>query len=448
MQDYQLWVTFGVFIATVVFLMWRPKGINEAVPTSVGALILIIVGVSNYTNIVDIFGIVSGAAVTILSTIVMSIILDSIGFFRWIAYNIIERANGSGIKLYWLTNLLCFSMTIFFNNDGSILITTPIIITICTMLRFKKHQMLPYLLSGALIATASSAPIGVSNLANLIALNLVGLSLNEYTILMFVPSMIGISSIAIMLYLYFRKDIPKALHPHTPPFKLTLSVYHPLQTPPEYNKDVDWWLFRVCISIIVFIRAGFFLAESVGIPMEAVAVVGVILLLGIRYYRTRQGLRDVASKTPWHILLFAFSIYVIVDSLHRAGFTEFIINILKPISQWGDASLIFSSGLLLTLLSNLVNNLPSVMIGTFTVTDLGLSEHQLHLAYLANIIGSDIGSLLTPIGTLATLIWMFILKSHNIRVSWKQYLKVTIVVIPIGLFISLLALYFWTSILG
>jgi arsenical pump membrane protein len=181
--------------------------------------------------------------------------------------------------------------------------------------------------------------------------------------------------------------------------------------------------------------------------MEAVAVAGVILLLVIRYYRTRQGLRDVATKTPWHILLFAFSIYVIVDSLHRAGITEFIIHMLKPVAQWGDASLIFSSGLLLTLLSNLVNNLPSVMIGTFTVTDLGLSEQQLHLAYLANIIGSDIGALLTPIGTLATLIWMFILKSHHISVSWKQYLKVTIIVIPIGLIISLAALYLWTSIL-
>lgn len=447
MPDYQLWLTFGVFIITVIFLMWRPGGLNESIPTSLGALLLILTGVSSYAHIVGIFGIVSGAAVTILSTIVMSIILDSIGFFRWIALNMIEKARGSGFRLFWLILLLCFLMTIFFNNDGSILITTPIIIRICSMLRLKMHQQLPYLISGALIATASSAPIGLSNLANLIALQMVGLNLNTYTQMMFVPSMIAIMVMTVLLFYYFRRSIPRVIH-H---FPVSLqpssgSGYHPLQTTESENK-VDWWLFRVCIGIVVFIRAGYFLAEQVGIRMEVVAITGVLLMLAVRWYRTRTGLKDVITQTPWHILLFAFSIYVIVDSLHRAGMTASIIQWMKPVIEGGDASIIAVSGLMLTLLSNLFNNLPSVMIGTFAVTDLPLSEFQLHLAYLANILGSDIGALLTPIGTLATLIWMYILKTHHIRISWKQYMKVTFIVIPISLIVSLISLYIWTSIL-
>ncbi|PJI52140.1 hypothetical protein CTI14_47435, partial [Methylobacterium radiotolerans] len=97
-------------------------------------------------------------AVTILSTIVMSIILESIGFFRWAAVNLACKARGSGILLFWYINLLCFLMTLFFNNDGSILITTPIIIQTLTLLNLKNRQKIPYLLSGALIATGSSAP--------------------------------------------------------------------------------------------------------------------------------------------------------------------------------------------------------------------------------------------------------------------------------------------------
>ncbi|PQP83214.1 arsenic transporter [Paenibacillus sp. PCH8] len=447
MPDYQLWLTFGVFIITVIFLMWRPGGLNESIPTSLGALLLILTGVSSYAHIVGIFGIVSGAAVTIISTIVMSIILDSIGFFRWIALNMIEKARGSGFRLFWLILLLCFLMTIFFNNDGSILITTPIIIRICSILRLKMHQQLPYLISGALIATASSAPIGLSNLANLIALQMVGLNLNTYTQMMFVPSMLAIMVMTVLLFYYFRRRIPKVIH-H---FPVSLpsssgSGYHPLQTAESENK-VDWWLFRVCIGIVVFIRAGYFLAEQVGIRMEVVAITGVILMLAVRWYRTRTGLKDVITQTPWHILLFAFSIYVIVDSLHRAGMTASIIQWMKPLIEGGNASIIAVSGLMLTLLSNLFNNLPSVMIGTFAVTDLQLSESQLHLAYLANILGSDIGALLTPIGTLATLIWMYILKTHQIRISWKQYMKVTFIVIPISLIVSLISLYIWTSIL-
>ncbi|MNS21212.1 Arsenical pump membrane protein [compost metagenome] len=446
MTDYQQWLTFGVFVCTIILLMWRPGRINESIPTSLGALILILVGAVSYKHILEVFGIVSGAAVTILSTIVMSIILESIGFFRWVAFNLVERARGSGVKLFWLILLLCFLMTLFFNNDGSILITTPIIIQIANILELKPKQKIPYLLSGALIATVSSAPIGVSNLANLIALRIVGLDLNQYTVMMFVPSMMGILCISALLYLYFQRDIPRKISKN--PIRYSLQPgKHPLLHNHEIDNQVDWWLFRVCIGIVVFIRGGFFLAEDLGVPIELVALIGVVLMIAVRWYRTKKGLRDVVTKTPWHILLFAFSIYVIVNSLHRAGMTEWLITLLQPFAEKSEASLIAASGLMLTLLSNLVNNLPSVMIGTFAVTDMGLEQQPLQLAYLANIMGSDIGALLTPVGTLATLLWMYILKNNHIHITWKQYMKVTIIVIPIGLIVSLMSLYVWTQFL-
>ncbi|WP_433943516.1 arsenic transporter [Paenibacillus sp. SN-8-1] len=446
MPDYQQWLTFGVFVCTIILLMWRPGRINESIPTSLGALILILVGVVSYKHILEVFGIVSGAAVTILSTIVMSIILESIGFFRWVAFNLVERARGSGVKLFWLVLLLCFLMTLFFNNDGSILITTPIIIQIGNILELKPKQKIPYLFSGALIATVSSAPIGVSNLANLIALRIVGLDLNQYTAMMFVPSMMGILCISALLYLYFQKDIPRKISKN--PIRYSLQPgKHPLLHKHEIDNQVDWWLFRVCIGIVVFIRGGFFLAEDLGVPIELVALIGVALMIAVRWYRTKKGLRDVVTKTPWHILLFAFSIYVIVNSLHRAGMTEWLITLLQPFAEKSEASLIAASGLMLTLLSNLVNNLPSVMIGTFAVTDMGLEQQPLQLAYLANIMGSDIGALLTPVGTLATLLWMYILKNNHIHITWKQYMKVTIIVIPISLIVSLMSLYIWTQFL-
>jgi arsenical pump membrane protein len=202
--EFDIWLTIGVFVLSVVLLMRRPGGINESVPTAVGAAMLIAFGIVGYADLVGIVQTISGAAVTILATIVMSIVLDSIGYFRWVAGNLIEYSNGSGIRLYWLIVALCFLMTIFFNNDGSILITTPIIIQICTILHLKNHQKIAYLFSGALIATASSAPIGVSNLANLIALHIVGLDLSSYASLMFVPSMLGIGCMALVLFAIFR----------------------------------------------------------------------------------------------------------------------------------------------------------------------------------------------------------------------------------------------------
>jgi arsenical pump membrane protein len=106
----------------------------------------------------------------IMATIVMAIILESFGFFHWATDGLAARSKGNGIRLFWYVNLICFLMTLFFNNDGSILITTPILLILLERLGLKNHEKTPYLLSGALIATASSAPIGISNIVNLIAL--------------------------------------------------------------------------------------------------------------------------------------------------------------------------------------------------------------------------------------------------------------------------------------
>lgn len=182
-----------------------------------------------------------------------------------------------------------------------------------------------------------------------------------------------------------------------------------------------------------------------GVPLEYVALTGVALIILVRWYRTGTGVKDIIKKTPWHILLFAFSIYIIVKSLDNAGLTEILIDWIKPFASMGEASLLAAFGLLLTFLSNIFNNLPSVMIGTLSLLGMGLDPQHVHLAYMATIIGSDIGSLLTPVGTLATLIWMFMLRSSKIHMTWKQYMRVTFIVIPIGLIVSLVCLYIWTQ---
>ena len=150
-------------------------------------------GVSIVILIGDIGSKVTGAAVTIMATLVMAIALESIGFFHWVtAMKLLEATKGSGLRLFWLSNFLCFLMTLFLNNDGSILITTPILIMILKQIGLNDQQKLPYLISGALIATASSAPIGVSNIVNLIALKIIGMDLYLHTIMMFVPGTLGL----------------------------------------------------------------------------------------------------------------------------------------------------------------------------------------------------------------------------------------------------------------
>jgi arsenical pump membrane protein len=441
-----------IFTITVLFIMWRPFGLNVSVPASAAAFIVLLFGFVPLAHISGVFKIVGGPSITVLSTIVISIALESIGFFRWTAINLAMKAKGSGRLLFWYINLLCFLMTIFFNNDGSILITTPIIIHVLSLLRLKTREQIPYLISGALVATAASAPVGVSNLANLAALEIVGLDLNSYTAIMFVPSLLGILCIALSLYFYFSRDIPRSINidpisdtnKHLYEYPLR-KLPHPLAPKPEGQAPIDWKWFRFCTVVVIATRISLFALAPLGVPTEWPAVAGAVSLILISWHKRKTGMYELLRKSPWHILLFAFSMVVIVYGLHNAGMTALIAEQFGDSVAAGSFRSIFIMGLLLTVLSNICSNLPSIMIGTISITEMGLNLQSMQAAYLANVIGADIGALLLPIGTLPILLWMHMLKQHKISMSWGTYLKVTIVVIPGGLILSLMGLYLWTT---
>jgi arsenical pump membrane protein len=122
------------------------------------------------------------------------------------------------------------------------------------------------------------------------------------------------------------------------------------------------------------------------------------------------------------------------------------VTLCEPIVSQGLLEASFVLGGLISILSNLFNNHPALMIGTITLTEMGLDPITLKTIYLANIIGSDIGSLLLPIGTLASLIWMHILKKNKIKVKWKDYLSVSLIVVPLTVVVTLLLLFYWIQV--
>jgi arsenical pump membrane protein len=449
MKGLEATFTITIFIISIIFLIWRPFRLNESLPTAVGASLLFIAGIISLLDIYQILGTISGPVLTILSTIVMSIVLESIGFFRWTAHNLVIKAKGSGIRLFWYINLLCFLMTLFFNNDGSILITTPIIIYTMNILKLKPLQKIPYLLSGAFIATTSSAPIGVSNLANLISIKIVGLDLISYTTYLFIPAMLGITTIALLMFAIYKNNIPREIS------SFTKDEQH-IHFPHQFNKlpkeniaafTPNWKLFQICLTIVVLTRISLFVVSPLGIPPEIPSVIGALMLIAVRHYFTGVGVMDVVRRTPWHTLIFAFSMYVLAYGLLKVGLSDLINNEFREHIVHHHFKAIFIMGLLMTVMSNFLNNLPSVMIATLSLTNMNLDLSVLQLSYLASVIGADIGSLILPMGTLATLMWMFILREHHIAFSWWQYTKIAILVIPVGLLVSLISLYMWSELL-
>jgi arsenical pump membrane protein len=430
----------------MILIFWRPKGINEAIPATVGAILVFLSGAVSIADLGEISSKVSGASITIISTLVMTIALESFGFFHWVAARLLIATKGSGIRLFWLTNSLCFFMTILLNNDGSILITTPILILILNYLGLKHHQKIPYLISGALIATASSAPIGVSNIVNLISLDIIGMDLYLYTLMLFVPGVLGLLFLSSLLFATFYKHLPKKITDIPNKTVLLSEKSHPLQSEPDeaYLKRQKKLMISALIFVL-FVRISLFVASFIGVSISLVAVCCSAVLLTWRWHVLKIGPKDLLTKTPWHIFIFAFNMYVIIFGLHNIGLTHLIINYLEPLLANSLLHASITMGTLIAILSNIFNNHPALMVGTLTLTEMGLDTITTQTIYLANIVGSDIGSLLLPIGTLATLIWMHILKQNKIKISWSSYLKVTIIVIPATLLFTLICLYYWIA---
>lgn len=444
----QIGIAGLVFITTMLVIFWRPRGMNEAWPASIGAGIILLTGIVSQADIMDIISKIGGASITIIATIVMAVILESFGFFHWAAAKLAHFSKGSGHRLYWNIQLLCFLMTLLFNNDGSILITTPILILLLKNLRLKPRQQIPYLLSGALIATASSAPIGVSNIVNLIALEIVDMSLWMHTAMMFVPATIGLLFMSGLMYMVVKNKLPKTLPSSANDIEEIFfnKNFHPLKTKISVETKQKRTKFMMKILLFVFVmRCLLFVASFINVPIEIVAVIGSAALLGWRWYHLRTNPVDLLKKTPWHILIFAFSMYVIIYGLHNVGLTALLVQWCEPIVTQGLFQASFIMGGVVSLLANIFNNHPALMIGTITLTEMGLDPITLKTIYLANIIGSDMGSLLLPIGTLASLIWMSILRRNKIKVSWKDYLSVSLIVIPITTIVTLTLLYFWVQ---
>ena len=227
---------------------------------------------------------------------------------------------------------------------------------------------------------------------------------------------------------------------------MTTQSYHPLknQTSTPLSSQNTRFMFKILLFVLL-VRISLFLASYFGIPVWIMAVIGSSILLGWRWMYLKIPPFDMLKRTPWYILVFAFSMYVVIYGLHNIGLTTLLIQVMHPIVS---GSLLHASvmmGGLLSILSNIFNNHPALMIGTLTLTSMGLDPLTLKISYLASVIGSDMGALLLPMGTLATIMWMHIVKSNGIKITWSQYMKVTFIVIPPATLLTLVILYYWVS---
>lgn len=410
-----------IFIITLTFVIVQPKNIQIGTSAIFGAFIALIFGVVTFRDVLDVTNIVWDATLAFIGIIILSLVLDEIGFFEWAALKMAKFSNGSGLKMFIYSILLGAFVSALFANDGAALILTPILLAKMRILQLNMKTIVAFLLAGGFISDSASLPFVFSNLTNIVTANYFSIGFAQYFFDMIIPFIVSVIASTIFLWLILRKDIPK---------KVDITL---LKEPKSVIKNMN--LFYFSWVFLALLLCAYFFGDAYDLPISIFALGGATIFLIIATISKSVEPLKIIKEAPWQVVWFSIGLYIVVYGLKNAGLTDYLAIILKDLSLRGETIAVLGTGFIAAFLSAIMNNMPTIMI-----MDIALNDIQNQAMIYANIVGCNLGPKMTPFGSLATLLWLHVLAKKGVKISFAQYSKFGLIITPPVLFIVLLSL--------
>ncbi len=428
-------LALAIFVATLVLVVWQPRGLGIGWSALAGAALALATGVVGWSDVGTVWGIVWDATFTFVALIVISLVLDEAGFFAWAALHVARWGGGDGRRLFPLVVLLGAAIAAVFANDGAALLLTPIVLAILLRLEFPPAAALAFTIACGFIADTASLPLVVSNLVNIVTAHYFGVGFDRYATVMVPVNLVSVGATLVVLWLWFRRDLA---------VRYRVGV---LEEPRSAIRDAA--VFRAAFPLLGLLLVAYLATASLGIPIAWITGAAALSLMAIAGRWTRRGrgatvpLAKVLRGAPWQIVLFSLGMYLVVYGLGQAGLTQAAAGVLGWLGAQGSFIATVGTGFAVAALASVMNNMPATLVGALAIDVAEVPAQTRELMVYANVIGNDLGPKFTPIGSLATLLWLHVLAGKGQRIGWGQYMKVGLLLTPPVLLATLAALWFW-----
>ena len=394
------------------------------VVSTIGALLLIALGQADVKEIGD--ALIANTAINplkililFISMTILSIYLDELGFFRYLAYRTLRYAGTNQKKLFLFLYLTVSFLTVFTSNDIIILSFTPFI---CYFAKNAKIDPIPYLAAEFVAANTWSMALVIGNPTNIYLATANGIDFIGYLTVMILPTLVSGLAAFLLLYFVFYKRISAPI---------SSAVAEPCHIEDHTSLFIGLIHLGVCTVILA-------ISSYVGVEMWLVAGLSVVSLficsavLSLVRRKSNGNMRGCLKRAPWQLIPFVLSMFVMTIVLTGKGVTASIGSFL------GDEYTLFRYGFSSFFAANVINNIPMSVLFCSIMESAGAGA--ITKAVYATIVGSNVGAFMTPIGALAGIMWSSILNHHGLKFGYLDFLKIGVTIAIPTLCVALLVL--------